>query len=291
VTAPSRTTALEIESRSVGSSSLSLPRVALGCGSFGGIGSAPELFGQGLDRRQAHELMDAAWQLGITHFDTADAYGGGRSETVIGEWIASRGVYPTITTKTCNPMAVGADRGLAPDRIHRQLESSLERLGVGSVELYLAHAFDPDVPLEETFGAFEDLNCAERIGCYGVSNFDASQLRMALAAGRPHAVQNARSMLQRDDDAELLPLCFERQVSYLAFGPLSGGWLAGKYRRGEPFPPGRGWPSAPTPMRRWCRTRRSTRSIDWGPSPANAGTRSQGSRWRGCLPTIGSRRS
>ena len=245
--ASSRPAPLELEVRPLGSSSLSIPRIALGCGNFGGIGSAPEFFGQGLDRDQAFALMDAAWQLGLTHFDTADAYGGGRSESAIGAWIASRGVRPTITTKTYNPMDSGADRGLAPGRINRQLESSLGRLGVDSVELYLAHDFDSDVPLEDTCGAFEELAEAGRIGCYGVSNFDAAELRAALAAGNPQAVQNARSLLERDDDAELLPLCARHGVAYLAFSPLAGGWLTGKYRRGQPFPAGSRMTQRPEP--------------------------------------------
>jgi len=226
---------------------LELPRIALGCGNFGGVGSAPAFFGEGLDEQQALDLMDAAWEVGITHFDTADAYGGGRSEAAIGAWIASRGVRPTITTKTYNPMDTGADYGLSPGRIERQLRSSLERLGVDYVELYLAHDFDPDVPLADSFAAFEELQGAERIGAYGVSNFDAAGVRAALAAGRPRAVQNARSLLHRDDDAELLALCAERGVSYLAFGPLAGGWLTGKYRRGEPFPAGSRMTQRPEP--------------------------------------------
>ena len=80
-----------------------LPRIALGCGNFGGVGSAPEFFGQGLTEGQAHAVMDAAWESGITHFDTADAYGGGRSEAAIGRWIATRGIRPQLTTKTYNP--------------------------------------------------------------------------------------------------------------------------------------------------------------------------------------------
>src|SRR5436305_8048197 len=100
---------------------LPIARIALGCGNFGGVGSAPEFFGQGLGERDAYALMDAAWDMGISHFDTADAYGGGRSETAIGRWMASRGQRPAITTKTYNPMHAGADHGLAPKRIARQL--------------------------------------------------------------------------------------------------------------------------------------------------------------------------
>src|SRR5499433_2307268 len=158
----------------LGRSALMVPRIALGCGNFGGVGSAPDFFGQGLSEDQAFELMDAAWEFGLTHFDTADAYGGGRSELAIGRWISSRGVRPQLTTKTYNPMQAGADHGLRPERIARQLHTSLDRLGVDHVELYLAHEFDPDVPLSETIGAFEQARAGGTIGAYGVSNFTAA---------------------------------------------------------------------------------------------------------------------
>ena len=97
-------------------------------------------------------------------------------------------------------MDTGADHGLAPDRINRQFESSLERLGVDHVELYLAHDFDPEVPLADTIGAFEALAADGRIGAYGVSNFDAPQLEASLDAGEPQAIQNAYSLLERGDE-------------------------------------------------------------------------------------------
>src|SRR5690242_13495155 len=230
--------ALEIEQRPLGSSGKTIPRIALGCGNFGGIGSAPAFFGHGLSDEQAMELMDAAWAMGITHFDTADAYGGGRSELAIGRWMSTRGVRPTITTKTFNPMADGADHGLDPERIGRQLDSSLDRLGVDHVELYLAHEFDPDTPVQHTINAFEALCAMGEIGAYGVSNFDAVQLEAAIEAGNPQAIQNNYSLLERGDEAEVLPLCAERGVAYMVFSPLAGGWLTGKYRRGEQFPGG-----------------------------------------------------
>jgi len=233
----------------LGRSALMVPRIALGCGNFGGVGSAPEFFGQGLSEDQAFELMDAAWEFGLTHFDTADAYGGGRSERAIGRWIASRGVRPQLTTKTYNPMQAGADHGLRPERIARQLRMSLERLGVDQVELYLAHEFDPDVPLAESFGALDQAQAGGTIGAYGVSNFGAAQLTAALAAGAPQAIQNSYSLLTRQDEQDLLTLCAERQVAYLAFGPLAGGWLTGKYRRGEPFPAGSRMTQRPEPYR------------------------------------------
>ncbi len=226
---------------------LSLPRIALGCGNFGGVGSAPEFFDQGLTQDQAFELMDAAWELGITHFDTADAYGGGRSEAAIGHWIRSRGVRPTLTTKTFNPMTAGADHGLAPERIARHLRESLDRLQVDHVDLYLAHDYDPDVPLADSLAAFEAARADGTVRGYGVSNFDASQLADALAVAAPQAIQNSYSLLARQDERELLPLCERRDVAYLAFSPLAGGWLTGKYRRGEPFPAGSRMTQRPEP--------------------------------------------
>jgi aryl-alcohol dehydrogenase-like predicted oxidoreductase len=235
--------------RPLGLSGLTISRVALGCGNFGGVGSAPAFFGQGLTQDQAFELMDAAWEFGLTHFDTADAYGGGRSETAIGRWIASRGVRPQLTTKTYNPMQVGEDHGLKPERIARQLRASLERLGVDQVELYLAHEFDPDVPLPEIIGAFEQARADGAVGAYGVSNFTAAQLDGALAAGAPSAIQNSYSLLARQQEQDVLALCAKGGVSYLAFSPLAGGWLTGRYRRGEPFPAGSRMTQRPEPYR------------------------------------------
>jgi aryl-alcohol dehydrogenase-like predicted oxidoreductase len=181
--------------------------------------------------------MDAAWEFQITTFDTADAYGGGRSETTIGKWMASRGVRPEIATKTFNPMAEGQDHGLARTRISRQIESSLDRLGVDAVDLYLAHAFDPDVPVEETIATFEGLIQLKLIKAYGVSNFDAEQLGSILGIGKPALVQNSYSLLDRAD-AGVAQLCAELGIAYSPYGPLAGGWLTGKYKRDESVPDG-----------------------------------------------------
>jgi len=236
-----------MEEREIGRTGVRLPELVLGCGNFGGIGSAPELFGHGESDEQAHAIMDAAWSLGMTAFDTADAYGGGRSETAIGKWIRATENRPTLTTKTFAPMEVGEDHGLGRDRILRQIESSLERLGVDHVDLYLAHAPDPDTPVEETFGAFEELVERGLIRAYGVSNVAADELRVALAAGRPALVQNSYSLLDRGDEQEVLPLCAEHGVVYEAFSPLAGGWLTGKYRRGEEPPGGSRMTKRPGP--------------------------------------------
>jgi aryl-alcohol dehydrogenase-like predicted oxidoreductase len=227
-----------MDKRQLGRFPVEVSRVVLGCGNFGGIGSAPEFFGAGESREEAFALMDAAWELGITTFDTADAYGGGRSETWIGEWMRATRRRPVLMTKTSNPMAEGTDQGLAPSRIERQIASSLERLGVDIVDVYLAHAFDPETPLADTVASFEALVERGQIAAYGVSNFGADQLRRTVAIGRPAAVQNSYSLLERGDEADVIPLCREHDVAYIAFSPLAGGWLAGRYRRDENPPQG-----------------------------------------------------
>jgi aryl-alcohol dehydrogenase-like predicted oxidoreductase len=227
-----------MERRQLGGTDIEVSRIILGCGNFGGIGSAPEFFGQGEGEEEAFRIMDAAWELGITTFDTADAYGGGQSETTIGKWMASRGVRPEISTKTFNPMAEGQDNGLARARIVRQIESSLDRLGIDAVDVYLAHDFDPNVPVEETVATFEGLIDLKLIRAYGVSNFDAQQLEAVLAIAKPAVLQNSYSLLDRADEGGLVQLCLELGIAYTPFGPLAGGWLTGKYNPDELPPEG-----------------------------------------------------
>ena len=224
-------------------------RVVLGCGNFGGIGSAPAFFGQGETREEAFDLMDAAWTLGLDHFDTADAYGGGRSETWIGDWLRASGNRPRITSKTFNAMEDGADFGLARDRVLRQVETSLERLGVDRVDLYLTHEPDPDTPVGETFATFAALLERGLIGSWGVSNVSADGLREWLELGMPSLVQNSYSLLERGDEAEVIPLCEAHGIEYQAFSPLAGGWLTGKYRRDEAPPDGSRMTMRPEPYR------------------------------------------
>lgn len=229
----------------LGETGVCVSRVILGCGNFGGIGSAPAFFGGGESPEEAAAIMDAAWEAGITTFDTADAYGGGRSETSIGDWLRTKGPEVrdaiVLSTKTFNPMGEGEDHGLAPARVKRQLESSLRRLGVERVQMYLTHDWDPDVPIAETLGVLDELQHAGKIDAYGASNVDAAQLRQALAVDLPTGygwVQNSYSLLDRGAENELLPLCAERGLGFTPFSPLAGGWLTGKYRRNEPPPAG-----------------------------------------------------
>jgi len=247
-TGSSQRTIASVEVRELGRSGIEVSRIVLGCGNFGGIGSSPTHVGKGTSRDEALRLLDAAWELGITTLDTADAYGLGRSEETIGAWLRTKGSdvreRVVIATKTFNPMAEGADHGLRAARILRQVETSLGRLGVDRIPLYLAHDFDPDVPQEETLGAFDELVRRGTVGAVGASNFTAEQLAEALelstleSLARYEWVQNGFSLLERGDRETIFPLCHEHGLGYTPFSPLAGGWLTGKYRRGEPAPAG-----------------------------------------------------
>jgi 1-deoxyxylulose-5-phosphate synthase len=240
-----------VEYRTLGRSGIDVSRIILGCGNFGGIGSSPAYFGRGETEAEAHALLDAAWAAGITTFDTADAYGGGRSETYLGNWLRQQGADVreriVLATKTFNPMSEGADSGLSRDRIRRQIESSLQRLGVERVDLYLAHDRDPVTPLEETIGAFSELVDEGAIRAFGGSNVDVAWLDEALRYGKVEWVQNSYSLLDRGDDDGVLQLCEREGLGYTPFSPLAGGWLTGKYRRGEEPPDGSRMSMRPEP--------------------------------------------
>jgi aryl-alcohol dehydrogenase-like predicted oxidoreductase len=224
-------------------------RIVLGCGNFGGIGSAPAFFGQGESREEAFALMGAAWELGITALDTADAYGGGRSETWIGEWVAATGNRPRLTTKVFHSVEGDpADEGLAPERVYRQVDGSLARLGVERVDTYMVHEPDPETPVSETMEAFAGLLDTGTIGEIGASNIDGEWLEEALAVARVGVVQNSYSLLDRDSEP-VLALCADRGIRFEAFGPLAGGWLTGKYRRDAAPPAGSRMTLRPGPYR------------------------------------------
>jgi aryl-alcohol dehydrogenase-like predicted oxidoreductase len=243
-----------MEQRRLGATGVDVTRVILGCGNFGGVGSAPAFFGQGESEAEAFALMDAAWDLGVRTFDTADAYGGGRSETWIGHWLAARRHRPVLATKVFNSVTGDpADRGLARDRILRQIDGSLERLGVERVDLYLIHAPDPDTPLEETLGAFDELVSAGKLGAIGASNVDREYLEQALAISNREGlvrfewVQNSYSLLDREPEDDVLQFCAEHGLGFTPFSPLAGGWLAGRYVRGAAYPAGSRMTQRPEP--------------------------------------------
>ena len=220
-------------------------RLILGCGNFGGIGSAPAFFAQGESEEEAFAIMDAAWSLGITAFDTADAYGGGRSETWIGRWRARTRNEPTLTTKVFHSVEGDPDdHGLSRERILRQIDGSLARLGVERVDTYLLHEPDPETSIGETLDAMGEAVRDGKVREVGASNVDVAWLDEA--GGRVHVVQNSYSLLDRESES-VLEHCAERGIAFTAFSPLAGGWLAGKYRRGESLPPGSRMTMRPEP--------------------------------------------
>jgi aryl-alcohol dehydrogenase-like predicted oxidoreductase len=238
-----------MEYRSLGSTGLQVSRIALGCGNFGGIGSAPEFYGRGESDDEAFAIMDAAYELGINVFDTADAYGGGRSESAIGKWLAQKGSavrdQVLLSTKAFNPVGDGPnDRGLSRRALVRQVDASLGRLGAERIDLFLIHEPDPVTPLEETLATLHDLRSAGKLLYIGASNIEAWRLARALwisdirGYARFEWVQSSYSLLDRSVEAEVLPLCADAGLGFSPFSPLAGGWLTGKYRRGEAAPPG-----------------------------------------------------
>jgi aryl-alcohol dehydrogenase-like predicted oxidoreductase len=217
-----------VERRSVGRSELEVSRVGLGCNNFGWR----------LDRDSTRAVIDAALDAGVTFLDTADIYGGGDSERFIGHALAGRRDGVVLATK------FGQDKGLpgpggSPEHVRRAIDASLDRLGMPSVDLYYYHRPDGVTPIAETLGAMQELVDAGKVRWLGLSNVDAGLLREAATTGIPIvAVQNSYSLLHRDDDAAVLPLCRELGVGYVPYFPLESGLLTGKYRRGEPHPEG-----------------------------------------------------
>ena len=234
-----------MERRPLGRTGLEVSRIVLGCGNFGGIGSAPELFGQGESRDEAFALMDAAWAAGINVFDTAASYGGGRSESWVGAWRREREAPVLLSTKVFWSVTGDPDdRGLGHERILRELDGSLSRLGTDRVDLYLTHEPDEDTPIEETLRALDELVQAGKAGAVGASNLDGPGLEQALGTSKrlgltPYGwVQNEFSLLRREAEGEIFPICEREGLGFTPFSPLAGGWLTGKYRRGEAYPSG-----------------------------------------------------
>jgi aryl-alcohol dehydrogenase-like predicted oxidoreductase len=246
----------------LGRTGLKVSVIGLGCGNFGGIGSAPAFFGKGETEEEAFALMDAAWDMGINFFDTADAYGGGRSETWIGNWLKAKGSSVRdqiiVSSKVFNPVGEGPnDRGLSRRHIFRQVESSLRRLGVDHLDMYLIHEPDPETPLEETLHALDDLISSGKVHYIGASNMPGWLMTKALWISdkfnlhRFEWVQNSYSLLDRMDEATLLPLCADQDLGYTPFSPLAGGWLTGKYRSASDYPEGSRMTLRPEPYTRF----------------------------------------
>jgi aryl-alcohol dehydrogenase-like predicted oxidoreductase len=206
------------------------------------VGLGTNNFGRRLDATGARAVIDAALDAGVTHIDTADIYGGaGASERMIGEALAGRRDRAFVATKF--GMDLGLDGGVPRGSrayVRRAVEGSLERLRTDRIDLLYYHEPDGVTPMAETIGALVELADEGKIRTYGVSNVDAGLLREAAAAGdeRLAAVQEEYNLLDRDAEAELLPLARELGIGFVPYFPLAMGLLTGKFRRGEQPPPG-----------------------------------------------------
>jgi aryl-alcohol dehydrogenase-like predicted oxidoreductase len=221
-----------MEQITLGDSGLTVSRVGLGCNNFGSR----------IDRDATRAVVDAALDAGVTFFDTAAVYGnGGDSERFLGEILEGRRERVVLATK----FGWGSESGNGTAATARtSLDESLERLRTEYVDLYYLHKPDPSTPIAETLGALDDLVREGKARAVGCSNFSAEQLAEAdrvareLGVSRFTVLQNHYSLLRRDDNAEVLPLCRELGVSYVPYFPLASGLLTGKYRRDEPAPSG-----------------------------------------------------
>jgi len=227
-----------------------LGRIVFGCGNFGGLGSSPDLRDKGDGREAAMTLLDHASAIGLTRFDTANTYGGGDSERLLGEWLASKTTAfragLQVATKVGNPHGCPeGDTPLSRAQVARHLDESLRRLGLEQIGLYYIHEFDHVTPLEETLEAMDRALAAGKIAKFGVSNASIDDLKgvLALTSGELRAafshVQNEFNLIEQKDLAEAIPLCQAEGLSYVAFSPLAGGLLSGKYRAGQTASSGR----------------------------------------------------
>jgi len=219
--------------RRLGSSDLEVSEISLG---------SWLTFAGGVGFEQTRACTDAAFDAGINFFDTANVYGRGAAESAWGEILARRprGSY-VLATKVWGQMSDDpADRGLSAAQIGKQIDASLARLRTDYVDLYQAHRFDPDVPIEETIEALEQVVAAGKTRYLGFSEWTTEQLQAAIDLAGPDLFVSSQpqySMLWRAPEAELFGLCTANGISQIVWSPLAQGVLTGKYRPGQAPPP------------------------------------------------------
>jgi len=212
--------------------SLQVSLVGLGCNNFGWR----------IDADASAAVVQAALDSGLTLFDTADVYGGARSEQFLGRALKGRREQAVIATKFGHP--VGDQRGgAAPDYVREAAEASLRRLDTDHIDLYQLHTPDPGVPIADTLAALDDLVRAGKVRQIGCSNFSAEQLQEAQQAVREGAarfgsVQNQYSLFHREPELDVLPKCRREGIAFIPYYPLASGLLTGKYRKDQPPPKG-----------------------------------------------------
>lgn len=224
-----------MELRRLGNSGLKVSAVGLGCNNFG----------MRIDQAQTQAVVDAALEAGITLFDTADIYGGSKSEVFLGEALKGKRDKAVIATKFANPMGEGAYlRGGSRRYIVAAVEASLRRLQTDHIDLYQMHVPDADTPIDETLRALDDLVRDGKVLYLGNSNFSGWQIADADWISRTSnlerfvSAQNLFSLLERGASKEVLPACERFGLGFLPFFPLASGLLTGKYKRGEAAPEG-----------------------------------------------------
>jgi aryl-alcohol dehydrogenase-like predicted oxidoreductase len=225
-----------MEYRQLGRTGVRVSVIGLGTNRFG---VAPLL------QPEVNKVLDAAQELGINFIDSADTYTQQRSEETLGRALKGRWDRFVVATKFVLPVGDGPnDRGASRYHMMHAVEASLRRLQSDHIDLYYVHRWDPHTPLEETLRGLDDLVRQGKICYVGVSDFAAWQLAtthtMAELKGwtTVAAIQSEYHMLKRDVEQEILPYCQAKQVAFVPYYPLAGGFLTGKYRRGESPPPG-----------------------------------------------------
>ncbi len=224
-----------IETRPLGHSGIQVSVVGLGCNQFGGR----------LDLAGTRDVINGAISHGITFLDTADRYGNTRSEEFIGEVLKGRRDEVVLATKFGMDLGDGWDgpRG-TPAYIHHAVENSLRRLQTDVIDLYWYHRPDGVTPIGETLAGLDELVKAGKVRAIGASNFSAAQIREAEQAAaargltRFTAIQNEYSLLHREAERDVLPLCEELQLAFIPYYPLASGLLTGKYHRDQAPPEG-----------------------------------------------------
>ncbi len=229
--------------RFLGSTGLKVSALCLGTMTLGGRGYWQAI--GGLEQPEADKLVGMALDGGINFFDTADVYSEGRSEELLGQALGARRPQVILATKVRGRMGEGPnDVGLSRHHIIEACEASLQRLGTDYIDLYQVHSFDPHTPLEESLRALDDLVRQGKVRYIGASNFAGWQLMKALAISEKQGLeqfvtlQAYYSLVGRDLEHELVPLCLDQGLGILVWSPLAGGFLTGKYRRGQSRPEG-----------------------------------------------------
>jgi aryl-alcohol dehydrogenase-like predicted oxidoreductase len=222
-----------MEYRRLGKSELNVSAIGLGTWAIGGF------FWGHTDETAAVAAIQKAIDSGITLIDTAPIYGNGHSEEVVGKAIKGRRHQVVIATK-CGVRLKEARlvNDLKPKSIRKELETSLKLLGTDVIDLYQCHFPDPNTPIEETIGEMAKMKAEGKVRAIGVSNFDVALLTKANKAAQIASAQVQYSLLSREIEKELIPFCLENNIGILAYGPMGGGILTGKYKQKPKFEEG-----------------------------------------------------